>query len=87
MDEPAGGDPAFPPLIRWLLLAAGRDGALLPALRHAAATYHRRARRQSDLLRLYLPIFATVAIGGTVTALYSLGLFLPYMALIRALAR
>ena len=56
-------------------MAAGRDGALLPALRHAAAAYHRRARHQSDLLRLFLPIFLTIAVGGTVTALYALALF------------
>ncbi len=85
--QPAPGAPAFPPLIRWLLLASGRDGALLPALRHAAATYHRRARRQSDMLRLFLPIFTTLAIGGSVTAVYALGLFLPYSVMIRALAK
>ena len=85
--QPAKGAAAFPPLIRWLLLAAGRDGALLPALRHAAAAYHRRARQQSDLLRLFLPIFMTIAVGGSVTALYALGLFLPYSVMLRALAK
>ena len=78
---------AFRRLIHWLLLAAGRDGALLPALRHAAAAYHRRARQQSDLLRLFLPIFLTIAVGGSVTALYALALFLPYSAMLRALAK
>lgn len=79
--------PVFPPLIRWLLLAAGRDGALLPALRQAAATYHRRVRRQADLLRLFLPIFTTIAVGGSVTALYALALFLPYSFMLRGLAK
>lgn len=83
--QPVGG-PALPPLVNWLLLAAGRDGALLPALRHAATAYHRRARHQSDLLRLLLPIILTIAVGGTVTALYALALFAPYTAMLRSLA-
>jgi type II secretory pathway component PulF len=81
------GWPAFPPMINWLLSAAGRDGALLPALRHAAAAYHRRARHQSDMLRLFLPVFLTIAVGGSVTALYALSLFIPYTAMLRALGR
>ena len=84
--QPAGGGPAFPPLVNWLLLAAGRDGALLPALRHAATAYHRRARRQSDLLRLFLPIILTIAVGGSVTALYALTVFAPYAAMLRSLS-
>jgi type II secretory pathway component PulF len=83
---PAGGGSAFPPLVNWLLLAAGRDGALLPAVRHAAAAYHRRARRQSDLLRLFLPIVLTIVVAGGVTALYAVALFAPYAAMLRSLA-
>ena len=84
--EPAAGGPAFPPLVKWLLLAAGRDGALLPAVRHAAAAYHRRARHQSELLRLLLPIFLTIAVAGSITALYAVALFAPYAAMLRAMA-
>jgi len=85
--QPAPGGPAFPPLVNWLLLSADREGALLSALRHAAAVYHRRARHQSDLLRLFLPVFLTIAVGGSVTALYALMLFVPYTGMLRALAR
>jgi type II secretory pathway component PulF len=80
------GPTMFPPLVRWLLLAAGRDGALLPALRHAAAAYHRRARHQADLLRVFLPIVTTIVIGGGVTALYALMLFAPYISMLRCLS-
>jgi general secretion pathway protein F len=83
--QPVDG-PALPPLIKWLLLAASRDGALLPALRHAASAYHRRARHQSDLLRLFLPIIMTIAVSGGVTALYALLLFAPYAAMLRSLS-
>ena len=84
---PAAGGPALPPLVNWLLLAAGRDGALLPALRHAAAAYHRRARRHADMLHLLLPVFLTIAVGGGVTALYALAIFAPYTSLLYALGK
>ena len=73
-------------MVNWLLLAAGRDGALLPAVRNAAAAYHRRARRQSDLLQLFVPIVLTIVVAGGVTALYALALFVPYTAMLRCLA-
>jgi type II secretory pathway component PulF len=77
----------FPPLIKWLMLAAGRSGALLPALQHAATTYHRRARHQADLVRMFLPALFTVVIAGTITAVYALILFAPYVAMLHALAK
>ena len=82
-----GGEPAFPPLVHWLLVAARRDGALLPALRHAAAAYHRRARHQSDLLRMFLPIIFTIAVAGSATVLYALAVFLPYVSMLYTLSR
>jgi general secretion pathway protein F len=85
--QPGPGDPAFPPLMSWLVLAAGHDGALLPALQHSAATYHRRARNQSDLLRVLLPALLTVGVAGSMTAAYALVLFVPYTMMLKALAR
>ncbi len=85
--EPARGEPAFPPLIAWLMFAARRDGALLPALRHAAAAYHRRARYYSDMARTLLPVLLTLVIGGTITAVYALTLFVPYTTMLRALSK
>jgi general secretion pathway protein F len=83
----ASGDPrTLPPLVNWLMLAAGRDGALLPALRHAAETYRRRARHQSDLVRIFLPVVLTVCVGGSATLVYAVALFGPYAAMLRWLA-
>jgi len=83
----ASGDPrTLPPLVNWLMLAAGRDGALLPALRHAAETYRRRARHQSDLVRIFLPVVLTVCVGGSATLVYAVALFGPYTAMLRWLA-
>lgn len=73
---------AFPPLTRWLLASAGREEALLPALRHAASASRRRARQQADMFRLFMPIGITVVIGGGVTCVYALMLFLPYISLL-----
>ena len=84
--RPARGEPAFPPLVAWMMLAAGRDGALLPALRHAASTYHRRARHQSDLLRVFLPVAFTILVGGSVTLLFALSLFIPYATMLRTMS-
>lgn len=84
--RPAQGEPAFPPLITWLMLSAGREGALLPALRHAASAYHRRARHQSDLLRVFLPITLTILLGGTVTFVLALSLFIPYATMLHTVA-
>lgn len=81
----AAGRRQFPPLLWWLMATARRHGALLPALRHAAGRYHRRARHQADLARVFLPVVMAVAIGGGVALLYGLTLFVPYTSMLRAL--
>jgi len=83
---PSGAEStAFPPLIRWLLTAVGHNRLLSPALQHAAGIYHRRARRQADLLQILLPVFLTVVIAGSATALYAVSLFAPYTAMLYSL--
>ncbi|MEN6448916.1 MAG: type II secretion system F family protein [Thermoguttaceae bacterium] len=82
IDSKAG----LPPLLGWLMASAGREGTLLPALRHAAATYHRRARHQADIVRTLLPVLLTVVFGGGITAMYVLALFVPYTTMLNALA-
>jgi type II secretory pathway component PulF len=84
---PAGDGARLSPLLCWLLMAAGRDGALLPALRHAATAYHRRARHQADMARVFLPVLLTVVIGGSVTASYAFAVFVPYVDILHALGR
>ncbi|MCE5267783.1 MAG: type II secretion system F family protein [Planctomycetaceae bacterium] len=79
--------PSLPPLLGWLMGSAGRPGTLLPAIRHAAATYHRRARYQAKMVQTFLPVLLTVILGGGITAAYVLTLFVPYTSMLRALAR
>jgi type II secretory pathway component PulF len=78
---------AFPPLLRWLLPAASQQNILAPALKHAARMYNRRAERQADLLRTFLPVVLTICISGLITFLYALTLFIPYTTMLRSLAQ
>lgn len=86
LDGPRANPPALPPMMRWLILTAGRDGALLPALQHTAVTYHRRARHESDLVLMFLPAVLTLVIGGSVTAAYAFMVFIPYIMLLKSLS-
>jgi type II secretory pathway component PulF len=82
-DEPT----AIPPLLRWLITTGGRQPALAMALRDAADTYRRRAVRRADWLRSRLPVILLLGIGGTVTVIYALALFLPWSALLYQLTK
>lgn len=76
----------FPPLLEWLLSAGQQRSALEPALRHAAEVYYRRAMRQAEAARVFLPVLLTIAIGGGSLLIYALTLFIPWITLLRALA-
>ena len=39
------------------------------------------------MLALLLPVFLTIAVGGGVTALYALALFIPYTSMLYALGK
>jgi type II secretory pathway component PulF len=85
LDAGSVGAVAFPPLLGWLIAAGRPRGTLLPALRHASRTYHRRARHAADAARMLLPVLLTFAIGGTAVLLYALLLFLPYVSMLKSL--
>ena len=77
----------LPPMLRWLMGAAGtRQGLLVPALRHAAETYRRRAADRTDLIRVALPTLLMLALGGTATLVLALTLIVPLSLLFRDLA-
>jgi type II secretory pathway component PulF len=77
----------LPPLLRWVMRAGPQQRTLLPALRHAAAAYQRRAQHRADAARTLLPVLLTLLIGGTATFTYALALFVPYTTMLKALAR
>jgi general secretion pathway protein F len=74
--------PALPPMLRWLIATGHRQGTLGPALRHAAATYRRRALFQADAARAFLPTFQLLLIGATATALFVGAIFYPFVNLL-----
>ncbi len=88
--EPLTGSSAaaadgFPPLLTWLLMAGRQHDALLPAIRHAAETYRRRATHQAELARVFLPVVLTIVIGGGTTLAYTLAMFIPYTSMLNSL--
>jgi type II secretory pathway component PulF len=76
----------LPPLLRWLMASGRSQATLLPALRHAAHTYHRRAQRRAEVARTLLPVLLLLVAGGSATLAYALALFIPYTSMLRALA-
>jgi type II secretory pathway component PulF len=76
---------AFPPLLRWMIPAAG-ESLLLPALNRAAAMYRQRAEYLAEMIRVYLPVLMIVCIGGGLTLCYTLCLFWPYATMLKNLA-
>lgn len=77
----------FPPLLRWLIITGQSRGALLPALRHAAESYHRRAQSQAIAAQTLLPILLLLGIGGTATLTYAVLVFAPWYSMLWHLSR
>lgn len=83
---PQRGGGAFSPFLIWLMAAGERRGALLSALKHASDVYRRAAIRQAEMARLLLPVLLTLVIGGSVTVVYALLLFLPWSSFLYSLS-
>lgn len=75
-----------PPFLRWAIWHADDSVGRTRALRMAASTYRESAQRRIERLRLLAPIVTCVVIGGGVTLLYGLALFVPVAQMIRGLA-
>jgi len=81
-DIPAG----FPPLLGWLMMSNGRQPDLGDALLRTASVYRRRAENAATQTAIYLPMTLTVLVGGTVTFLCGLVVFVPFARLLYSLA-
>jgi type II secretory pathway component PulF len=77
---------AFPPLLRWLLATAPKQGNLVVSLRQMASRYRSAARYQAEKLRVFLPTVLLFGIGATATLLYALALFVPLVSLWKSVA-
>ena len=76
----------FPPLVAWLVCAGTARQTFTSIARHAADTYRRRALRDVQWLRDFLPIWLLLAIGATVATVYCCTLFIPFSQLMQALS-
>ena len=79
--------PDLPPLLAWLLAGGQRNNSLLPALRHAADDYQRRAQYQAELARVVLPVFITCAVSAVIVGAYVFAIVAPYAVVLRSLIR
>lgn len=76
----------LPPLLVWLISSGLDRGALVPVMRQAADIYRERAQYQAEAARIFVPVFLTVLLGGTVTLLYALVVLGSWFGVLRALA-
>ncbi len=79
--------PDLPPLLSWLIVGGQRNDTLLPALRHAADDYQRRAQYQAELSRVMLPVLVTCSISLVIVVAYALVFLAPYFVMLRSLAQ
>lgn len=85
-DASAAPMEGFPPLVVWLVSAGGREKAFASLARHVGQSYRRAISRDLDWLRIFLPIWLIVLVGGIVVGVYGVTFFLPYSQLLEALA-
>lgn len=76
---------SFPPLTGWLLVTGLQHTGLSNMLRSTASMYRRRAAGASFWAATYLPLLLTAIVGGGVTLLLALTVFLPVIQLLYAL--
>ncbi len=77
----------FPPFLRWVLLHSEESIGRSRALWMAADIYRKAAERRAERLRIVAPIVTCAVLGGGVTLLYGLALFVPVVQMLHALAQ
>jgi type II secretory pathway component PulF len=76
----------LPPFLRWALFRSEPLVDRAGALRLAADLYYEAAQRRVERLQIAAPIVLSVVLGGGVTFLYALALFVPLAHLLRTMA-
>jgi general secretion pathway protein F len=75
----------LPPFVSWMLICGDRQGNLVHTLRQVSTVMRQRAASQSDWLRVLLPTFLIVVLGGSAVLLYALTVFWPMSQLLKEL--
>jgi general secretion pathway protein F len=76
----------FPPFMRWALWRSEETTGRARALEIAARMYRETAQQLAERLQTVAPMAALVVVGGTVTLLYGLALFVPVVELLHKLS-
>jgi general secretion pathway protein F len=76
----------LPPFLRWVLGQPTEGLNRIALLRIASGLYREAARRRAERIRIVAPLAASVVLGGGVTLLYGLALFVPIIQMYRQLA-
>jgi len=76
----------IPPFLRYALWHAEPSIGRARALRMAASLYRDSAQRHLERLRVTAPLVLCIVLGGGVTLLYGLALFVPVVEMLRGLA-
>lgn len=84
-DDYAEGN-QFPPFMRWALFQSESTVGRTRALRMAAALYRESSSHSMRRARIIAPIIGLVTLGGTVTLMYCLALFVPVVQMLKAVA-
>lgn len=74
------------PLVAWLLAGVQDRGRLIASLRRAADAYRRHANWALRWLSVYLPLWLTVAVGGTAVMAYAVSVFGPWCRMLYELS-
>lgn len=72
---------AFPPYLRWTLLAGGRRRSMPAVLGHLADNYYDTAKHKAEWLRTVFPALVVLVVGGLTVLSYALAVFLPFVQL------
>jgi len=76
----------FPPFLRWVLWHSEPITGRPRSLKMAAWIYGASANHFAERLRVIAPIVACIILGGGVTLLYGLALFVPVVEMLRGMA-
>lgn len=75
----------IPPLVRWSLQNSQSAGRLELTLARASDTYRRRTEDAAIWLRKTLPVIFSFTLGGVVTMLYAVTVFVPWYTVLQSL--
>jgi type II secretory pathway component PulF len=77
----------MPPFLRWAILNAQSTIGRARAIEMAALVYRDSADRSAERAQILAPMIVTALLGGGITLLYALALFMPVVEMLKALAR